>query len=358
MNSKEVTQNLLLNKKSERIGLYENIWPDTLKRWENEGYPSGVPPQDYFCFDINRVGKTFDVYPKRGIHELIEDSEEWSIIRNGAGATFKYWKNKSGTPEHISFLMTSPEVWSNEYRDYLLDIDLNRFSFAESKNAFDTLHEQGKWICYNGSFIWETMRQSLGDICMYESLALEPEWVHDYNEVYTSFFIHHYKVLFERVGIPNGIWLSEDLGYKNGLFCSVSMLEELFYPYYKKLVDFFHTYGISVILHSCGNIERALPLIVKIGFDALHPMERKAGCDPLKLAEQYGDHLAFIGGLDARILENGDHSLIKREVLKLINGMKSLGASYFFASDHSLSTLVSFESYRYALNIYESNKHY
>ena len=347
------------NGKSERIGLYENVWPDTLLRWKEEGYPADdISPQDYFKFDICRVGYTFDVYPLVGVRELVEQNDEWSIYRNGAGASHKYWNHKSGTPEHVDFRMTSPEVWEREYRPRLLFLDPRRFKLDETRASYNKLREQGKWICYNSSFVWETMRQSMGDVCMYESLALEPDWIHDYNEVYTQFFIRHYTYLFENVGLPDGVWLSEDFGYKNGLFCSPAMLDEFFKPYYKRLVDFFHSLGLKVPLHSCGGVTEALPFFVDIGFDALHPMERKAGCDPLAYAREYGDKLAFIGGLDARILESGDKTLIRNEVEALINGMKELGARYFFASDHSVSTLVSFESYKYALDVYRENQYY
>ena len=359
MNTKSCVTSLLNPcGKSERIGLYEKVWPDTLRKWLEEGYPAGIDPQDLFNFDICRIGQTFDTYPLTGEPELIETNDDWSIFRNGAGASLKYWNNKSGTPEHVGFRMTSPEIWQQEYRPYLLKLNPMRFRLDESRKEYARLRETGKWICFNSFFVWETMRESMGDLCMYESLALTPEWIHDFNEVYTNFFIQHYAYLFEHVGLPDGVWLSEDLGYKNGLFCSVEMLNELFKPYYKRIVDYFHSLGLKVIIHSCGNIAQALPFFVDIGFDALHPMEIKAGCDPLAFAEQYGDKLALIGGLDVRILESGDKPYIRNQIEKLIKGMKERGARYFFASDHSISTLVSYESYKYALDVYYDNKYY
>ena len=76
------------------------------------------------------------------------------------------------------------------------------------------------------------------------------------------------------------------------------------------------------------------------------------------LSEQYGDRLAFIGGLDARVLESGDRDLIRREVTRLIEGMKARGARYVFASDHSLSTNVRYDDYRYALDVYREHREY
>jgi hypothetical protein len=75
-------------------------------------------------------------------------------------------------------------------------------------------------------------------------------------------------------------------------------VEPLVFPYYAELNQFFHSHGLPAVLHSCGNVTQALPLILDAGFDALQPLEVKAGCDPFAFAEQYGDRLALIGGLD------------------------------------------------------------
>ena len=99
-------------------------------------------------------------------------------------------------------------------------------------------------------------------------------------------------------------------------------------------------------------------MAVKAGFAALNPMERKAGNDPFKYAEQYGDKLAFVGGLDARVLESGDRELIRREVGALIDGMKARNARYVFASDHSLSTNIAYADFAYALDVYREHMVY
>ena len=80
--------------------------------------------------------------------------------------------------------------------------------------------------------------------------------------------------------------------------------------------------------------------------------------EPLKFAEKYSDQLAFVGGLDARVLESGDKDLIKKEVIKLITGMKELGACYVFGSDHSISTNVTYEDFKYAIDIYREHMWY
>ena len=136
------------------------------------------------------------------------------------------------------------------------------------------------------------------------------------------------------------------------------MLRKLILPFYQEIVDFFHKLGLKVVLHSCGNVTQGLPIIVDAGFDALQPMERKAGCDPFEFAETYGDRLAFVGGLDVRILETNDRDAIRQGVAELVEGMKARNARYFFASDHSITPLVTYDSYRYALDVYREHMTY
>lgn len=373
--SREVVHNLLTKGPAERIGLHDSPWADTLRAWVKQGYPTRrvhktdpikgeyeeeepVPAAEHFDFDLAGVGGWFDMMPLKGYEELIEETDEWTIKRNGAGAAFKYWKNKSGTPEHIDFRMTSREIWERDYRPYLLEVDPERVDIAKAKQALEERRAAGKWVFYGHLFIWENMRRSMGDVCMYESLALDPDWIHDYNRVHTDFYIAHYKLLFEQAGVPDGIWMYEDLGYKHRLFCSPKMLAELIFPYYAEVVDFFHSYGLPVVLHTCGRTTEALPLIVEAGFDALNPMEVKAGNDLFQFAEQYGDRLAFIGGVDTRIFETGDKELIRREVIRYINGMKERGARWVFGSDHSISTNTTYESFKYAVNVYREHMWY
>jgi len=354
---REVIDNLVRGRPAERVGLNDGPWHDTLRKWVTQGYPTDEegkprPPVDVFGYDIAGVGGWFDLMPLRGYSEVLEETDEWRVVRNGAGAVLKWWKHKSGTPEHIDFDMTSRNVWEKKYRPHLIEPDRERLDIEGTRNALHKRREQGLWTIYGHLFIWENARQSMGDICLYETMLLDPDWMHDYNRVYTDFFKAHYRILFEEAGLPDGVRVYEDLGYHKGLFCSPRTLEDIIFPYYAELVDFFHSYGLPVMLHSCGLVREALPLIVEAGFDCLDPMERKAGNDPLEYARQWGERIAFMGGLDARVLESGDRDRIRREVTELVEGMKSLGARYIFHSDHSLSTNVDYDDYRYALDVY------
>jgi len=389
MTSKELVDALLRGKKADRVGLVDGPWADTIANWVRQGYPTRrvnkevgeqvwcredgmwdetdiagefeepVPTWEHFGYDMAGVGPWFDLMPLRDYEEIVEGTDAWQIKRNGAGASLKYWRHKSGTPEHIDFRMATREIWERDYRPHLLELDPQRIKLNELRKNFNEASRAQKWTHFGHMFIWECMRQSMGDITMYSSLLLDPAWIHDYNRVYTDFFKMHFKYIFEQVGRPDGIWIYEDLGYKNGLFASPKVLSELIFPYYKELVDFFHNYDLPVVLHTCGSTAQAIPLIIEAGFDALNPMERKAkDNDPFVFAEKYGDKLAFVGGLDTRVFETNDKYTIQREVAHYIDGMKAREARLIFASDHSISTNTNYDSYCYALDVYREHMLY
>ncbi len=387
--SRELINTLLRGQKAERVGLMDSPWSDTIAAWVEQGYPTQmvykevgeerwcredgrwvevehageyeepVPPWVHFGYDMVGIGPWFDAMPWRGYDELVEETDEWDIRRNGAGAALKYWKHKSGTPEHIDFRMVTREIWERDYRPHLLELDLERIEVDKVRKNLAQAREAQVWAHFGHMFVWELARQSMGDITLYESVLLDPGWIHDYNRVYTDFFKKTFTAMFELAGKPDGIWLYEDLGYKTGLFASPKVLDELIFPYYREMVDFFHSYDLPVVLHTCGSTAQAMDLIVEAGFDALNPMERKArGNDPFAFAEKYGDRIAFVGGLDARVFETNDRDIIRREVSDYIEGMKARGARLVFASDHSISTNTRYESYCYALEVYREHMMY
>ena len=389
LTGRDAVRALLAGAGMERVALMDSPWGDTLAQWVRQGYPTRyvyhrkgedffdledgmerpapaegeyrepVPPWEHFEYDMVGVGGWFDVLPRPGPGELLEETEEWEVRRNGAGAALKYWKHKSGTPEHVDFLMSSRAIWERDYRPLLASFEPARLSVAKDRAALTEARSRGRWTHYGHLFVWELMRESMGDVVMYESLLLDPEWVRDFGRVYTDLYKSYFARLLEEAGVPDGIWLYEDMGYKNGLFTSPAVLEDLVFPFYTELVAWFHARGLPVILHSCGSTVDALPLVVAAGFDGLNPMERKArGNEPFAFAERYADRLLFVGGLDARVFETNDRDIIRREVTAYLRGMKERGARLVFASDHSISPVTTYASYLYALEIYRENMCY
>jgi len=62
--------------------------------------------------------------------------------------------------------------------------------------------------------------------------------------------------------------------------------------------------------------------------------------------------------LCARVFETNDKDVIRREIAGYIEGMKARGARLLFATDHTISPLTHYDSYRYGLDVYREHMMY
>jgi uroporphyrinogen decarboxylase len=355
----------LRRKPAQRVGISDSPWADTLRKWVAQGYPAkedGKPVDPVLHFNFDIAGQAgFDWVAKPGVKEILQETGEWRVVRDGNGAAFKWWKDKSGTPEHVDFLMISREVWERDYRPHLVGSARRRVTAEILQRGREDLarhHQAGRSVRFGLRGIWENMRASFGDVCLYESMVLDPDWIRDYCRVYTDLYRECCAIIFSEAGKPDQVWAYDDLGYKQATFCRPAQYEELIFPFYRELNEFLHGHGLPVVLHTCGYTESVMELITAAGFDGVNPMEVKAGNDTLRMAERWGGRISFVGGLDARVLESHDRGLIRKEVAALVEGMKRLKAGYVFGSDHSLSTNIDYRDFCYALEVYREHCNY
>lgn len=374
--SRELIRNMFSGGDVDRFGIYEGFWSETLDRWVEQGYPADpnapagsiepIDPFVYFEFDLQACGGFFDPAPIPGVEEILEETEDWVVKRDGAGATHKSWKTKSGLPQQIDFAMKTRQIWERDYKPHLLSPDRSRFNswwwgdqtLEDNRAELERARKRDQWSYYGHNFLWSFLRASLGDINLLRALKLDPGWIKDFNATYTAFHKAHFDLLIEENGLPDGIWIYDDLAYKGALFASPQSLRELFLPYYADLTNYFHAHELPVIFHSDGDMRRAIPIIIEAGFTGLNPMEAKAGCDLLSIARNYKDDLVLIGGFDVRILETNDRDLIEREIIALLRTMKDIGARFVFGSDHTISSDVDFDTYCFALDVFRKHRMY
>ena len=114
-------------------------------------------------------------------------------------------------------------------------------------------------------------------------------------------------------------------------------------PVHARAIEWAHKKGIKARLHSCGNINRFVPELIDIGLDMLNPLEVKAGMDPVALKAQYGDRLAFHGGLNAVLYTEPEK--LWEEMRRVVPVMKQ-GGGYLISSDHSVPDSVSLKTFR------------
>jgi uroporphyrinogen decarboxylase len=107
---------------------------------------------------------------------------------------------------------------------------------------------------------------------------------------------------------------------------------------------------MPVILHSDGDLRKIVPNLIEAGFDCLQPIEVKAGMDLIELKKKYGDRLAFMGGIDARLMSDDDPVKIEEEIRSKFEIAKK-GGGYIYHSDHSVPDIVSFSQYKRVMEL-------
>ena len=346
MTGKERTMCFLCRKKADRIGLFENFWSDTIPKWTEQGYlKEGENVHDHFKLDMERQVFINTIADFRMEPEVLEETEETVLQRDGNGAVLRRHKLHTSTPEHVDFLVKDRTSW-NEHIKPQLTPDTDRIDFENYCKAKDSCDKAGRFFCISQNMVFEAMQTLCGHVSLLEGMALDPEWVTEMAETYTDMRINLMEILFEKCGKPDGIWCPEDLGFKQHSFMSPAMYKELLFPAHRRFTDFIHSQGLKLIMHSCGFIEPLLPYIVESGIDCLQAIEVKAGMDLLRIYKQYGDHISLMGGIDVRVLCSNDRIAIDRELEAKIPIVKQ-GFGYMLHTDHSIPNTVKYETYRY-----------
>jgi uroporphyrinogen decarboxylase len=130
------------------------------------------------------------------------------------------------------------------------------------------------------------------------------------------------------------------------------MYREQIMPSHARLFSWFKNRGLPVIYHTDGDFRPLIPSMIEIGVDCFQPLEAKAGLDVRELKPQHGDQLAFMGNIDATVLLTNDLEKVEEEVLSKLSVAKE-GGGYIYHSDHSVPPGVTFETYRFVMELVE-----
>ena len=346
MTGKERITRILQHQPVDRIGLYEHFWGDTCKKWRAEGH---IEPEEvfdlHFGYDLMECGclnmiADLDFEPVKVAED--EDTVTWL---DGNGATLRRHKHHDTTPEHIGFMVECREDWEEKIKP-LLWADPRRINFEQYRKKKKQAADEGRFFTWSGVNVFECIHPVCGHVNMLIGMADDPDWVKDMANTYARLLIDLQKILFEQEGLPDGLWYYEDLGYKGSPFMSPAMYRDIIQPAHAATVGYAKGIGLPVIMHSCGYVAPLVPGMIEAGIDCLQVIEVKAGIDLLELHRLYGDKIAFMGGIDVRVLYTNDRSLIDAELEAKIPIAKQ-GYNFMLHSDHSIPSTVEYETYRY-----------
>ncbi|MDR1821385.1 MAG: methyltransferase [Oscillospiraceae bacterium] len=112
--------------------------------------------------------------------------------------------------------------------------------------------------------------------------------VHEFFDKLTDLYIRifdKYLTYFDHI---HAVYFHDDWGSQKETFFSPSVAEEMIVPYMKRITEFLHSKGIFAELHSCGQLYKQVPNMIKAGWDAWGPQTMN---DSYKIYDDYGDKI-------------------------------------------------------------------
>ena len=352
----------LHHKEPDRIPISDFFWGGFIERWKKElGLANDANP--YYHYDLDLIVTVTNMDPHIKSFETLEQTEQEVVIKTGYETVIRK-KFDFPMPEQISWDTDSIEkLESFEFDD---PYDKRRY-FEAGDNQIAGV---GDGFERNSPAWIETVKKLRPDFPVYGSITECAEcltrligqentllWMGMYpkrmgkviNRI-GQFYLDCAKAEIQAAdGLLDGFVIWGDVAYKRSMFFSPDYWREYFKPWVKAIADYCHQNDLNVIYHGCGNVNEIFSDYIEMGIDAYNPLEAKAGMDVIELRRRFGHKIGFFGNSNIQIWESGDKELIRKEVLRKLNAAK--GGGYIFASDHSVTSAISGDTYDYIIHL-------
>ncbi|MGB2780970.1 MAG: uroporphyrinogen decarboxylase family protein, partial [Phycisphaerae bacterium] len=167
--------------------------------------------------------------------------------------------------------------------------------------------------------LWERMHSLHGFTnCMMDLVDDRPE-IHELADRILAFDIAKVRNMHRLCGKAiQGFVFSEDWGTELDLQISPRLWRQFFLPRYKKLFGVIHECGWHVWMHSCGKINKAIPMLIEAGLNVIN-MQQPQTCGIEEIGGAFAGKICFETLCDIqKTLPIGDPSLIEAEAEALL----------------------------------------
>ena len=274
--------------------------------------------------------------------EVLEETEDFAISRDGLGRRMKLYKGKATLPLPLDYPVETMDDWLKIKPWY--EFSEVRFSKGWEQVAKEHL-EAGRVVCVGIPGGFDEPRQLMGEEWLCVAYYEQPELVHDILETIGKTAFRVLEQASSKVQIDM-LSVHEDMAGKSGSLAGPKQIEEFIEPYYRRIWDMLADRGARLFdQDSDGDMNGVIPAFLKAGINSMHPMEPAAGMDIVEVRQQYGTRLAFYGGIDKHVIRRSKEEIIA-ELENKIPPMVATGGCVL-ALDHRIPNGTPLGNYRF-----------
>lgn len=316
------------------------------EEWEEQGASLGE--LDFSAFRYRCEARSLLPIETGLIHRepeiILEETAEHILFRDVLGRTTRLMKGVATLPQPLTYPVRNMDDWLKLKPHY---------QFAEERLSADweatarRCLSTGTVICVSIPGGFDEPRELMGDAALCLAYYDQPELVHDILDTITKTVFQVLERVSRRVPIDL-LNVNDDMAGKSGPLAGPAQVREFIYPYYRKVWDLLAERGTRLFeQNSDGDLRPVIPALLDCGINLMLPLEPAAGMDIVQLRHQYGNRLAFCGGIDKHVLRRTQAEIAAELEYKVPPMLESGGC--MLALDHLVPNGVPLENYLFYL---------
>jgi hypothetical protein len=273
---------------------------------------------------------------------VVEETAEYVLTRDELGRRMKLNKGVATLPLPLDYPVRNMDDWLAIKPWY--EFSEERFGGDWKEAAWRHLAtDRVVTVGIPGGF--DEPRQLMGEEELCIAYHTQPELVHDIIDTIgdTAFEVLDRVSAAVRIDLLS---VHEDMAGKSGPLAGPRQVEEFIAPYYRRIWGLLSERGARLFdQDSDGDMNPVIPAFLDAGINCMHPMEPAAAMDIVRTREEYGQRLAFFGGVDKHVLRSTREE-IEAELQYKIPPMASAGGCVL-GLDHRIPNGTPLENYRF-----------
>lgn len=320
--------------------------PETLKRWEKEGLPSGASISEFFDLDIVCLPADCSLGRKE---KVLDETDEYRIVVDPDGVTRKHWKVYATAPQELDFPVKQPRDW-REIRPLLKAHEERLPENFEVQIAH--AQERQRFIALSFLEPCTLARRLVGSRQWVEFLQTNNPLLDEILETGVKLIVETVDLAFKRASSSkithqpfDGVWLYAELAYTHAAFMSDREYRSVVLPYHGQLSSELKRRGLAVLLYTTGNALTFLKTVHKSGFNAILPLESFSRNDLATYKRTYGNKVALGGNVSVDKLMESEEAAEREVREKVAVGMGENFSGYLFCMDRAVPPSLPLDRY-------------